>query len=76
MELRAGDVLVLRPGSEHRIVNISETERLHTITVMADDGGFADLVNRGTPAALTAQDIATLVGRTALPDHQAAHRRA
>jgi quercetin dioxygenase-like cupin family protein len=59
-ELTAGDVLILQPGSEHRIVNTSDTELLYTITVMADDGGFADLVDSGTPVALSPADIRTL----------------
>ncbi|KAA9166119.1 cupin domain-containing protein [Amycolatopsis acidicola] len=51
--LRAGDALVLNPGSTHRIVNTSATERLYTVTIMAEDsgampGGFAELVAKGT----------------------------
>jgi quercetin dioxygenase-like cupin family protein len=54
-DLRAGDVLVLPPGSVHRIENISVRERLYTVTIMANDpgalpGGFAALVDKGTPA--------------------------
>ncbi len=54
--LRAGDVLILPPGSVHRIVNTSPTERLYTVTIMANDpgalpGGFAALVDRGTRSA-------------------------
>jgi mannose-6-phosphate isomerase-like protein (cupin superfamily) len=63
VELTAGDVLVLQPGSEHRIFNTSTTERLYTITVMANDGGFSDLVTGGTPVELTDEDRAVLVGR-------------
>jgi mannose-6-phosphate isomerase-like protein (cupin superfamily) len=58
--LRAGDVLTLQPGSEHRILNTSTTERLYTITVMADDGGFAKLVTDGTPVHLEDADVAVL----------------
>ncbi|MFI6366238.1 cupin domain-containing protein [Nocardia sp. NPDC050630] len=60
VDLGAGDVLILQPGSEHRILNTSDTERLYTITVMADDAGFADLVDRGTPTRLSDADIRTL----------------
>jgi len=60
VDLGAGDVLVLQPGSEHRIVNTSGTERLYTITVMAEDGGFADLVGRGTAVELSRDDIRAL----------------
>jgi mannose-6-phosphate isomerase-like protein (cupin superfamily) len=59
-DLAAGDVLILQPGSDHRIVNTSDTERLYTVTVMAQDGGFADLVDRGTHTALSDADIRTL----------------
>jgi len=59
--LSAGDVLTLQPGSEHRIVNASATERLYTITVMADDGGFEKLVTSGTPVALSGDDLDVLV---------------
>lgn len=59
--LTAGDVLVLQPGSEHRIVNTSATDQLFTITVMANDGGFAKLVTDGTPTALTPAEISALI---------------
>ena len=67
VDLRAGDVLILPPGSVHRIVNTSPTERLYTVTIMANDpgalpGGFAALVDRGTPAAWKAADRAVLGG--------------
>ncbi|GAB3423926.1 cupin domain-containing protein [Flindersiella endophytica] len=61
VDLSAGDVLVLQPGSEHRIVNTSETGKLMTITVMADDGGFAKLVTDGTPTPLRSEEISALV---------------
>jgi mannose-6-phosphate isomerase-like protein (cupin superfamily) len=65
VDLRAGDVLVLPPGSVHHIVNTSPTERLYTVTIMARDpgalpGGFAALVDRGTPAAWDDADRAVL----------------
>ncbi|HEY3878352.1 MAG TPA: cupin domain-containing protein [Trebonia sp.] len=65
VDLRAGDVLVLPPGSVHRIVNTSPTERLYTVTIMAHDagalpGGFAALVDRGTLAAWDDADQAVL----------------
>lgn len=61
VDLGPGDVLVLQPGSEHRIINTSTTDRLYTITVMANDGGFAKLVTDGTPVPLTAEDLGVLV---------------
>jgi mannose-6-phosphate isomerase-like protein (cupin superfamily) len=67
VDLRPGDVLILPPGSVHRIVNTSPTERLYTVTIMANDpgalpGGFAALVDRGTPLAWDAADRAVLEG--------------
>jgi mannose-6-phosphate isomerase-like protein (cupin superfamily) len=61
LDLKPGDVLVLAPGSAHRIINTSETDRLYTLTVMADDGGFADLVERGTGIAMTVADAAAAI---------------
>ncbi|MFD7711057.1 cupin domain-containing protein [Streptomyces sp. NPDC059785] len=63
--LGPGDVLVLPPGSVHRIENTSATERMYTVTVMAEDtgampGGFAALVTAGTTSAWDATDRAVL----------------
>jgi quercetin dioxygenase-like cupin family protein len=62
-----GDVLVLRPGSVHRVENTSATERMYTVTIMAEDagamfGGFAALVQAGTPSAWDERDRAVLSG--------------
>jgi mannose-6-phosphate isomerase-like protein (cupin superfamily) len=62
VSLRAGQTLVLAPGSVHRIVNSSSTRRLYALTIMANDGGFAELITRGTPAPLDAEDLAVLRG--------------
>ncbi|MGV0742457.1 cupin domain-containing protein [Mycolicibacterium sp. XJ870] len=59
-KLSAGSVIVLPPGSVHRIVNTSDDEKMYTITVMENDGGFEDLILRGTPTDLTADDVAVL----------------
>ena len=66
-ELQAGDVLVLPPGSVHRIENTSATERLYTVTIMANDpgalpGGFAALVDKGTPVSWDDADREVLAG--------------
>jgi quercetin dioxygenase-like cupin family protein len=60
VNLEAGDTLTLMPGSVHRIVNESATERLYTLTVMQADGGFADLITRGPRADLDERDLAAL----------------
>jgi mannose-6-phosphate isomerase-like protein (cupin superfamily) len=67
VDLRAGDVLILPPGSVHRIVNTSPSERLYTVTIMANDpgalpGGFAALVDQGAPVTWDADDRAVLEG--------------
>ena len=59
-DLAAGSVLVLPPTSVHRIENTSPTERLYTITVMEDDGGFADLVLTGPGTTFDDADLAVL----------------
>jgi quercetin dioxygenase-like cupin family protein len=65
VEVGPGDVLILPAGSVHRIENASPTERLYTVTIMANDdgampGGFARLVAAGTPAGWDAADRAVL----------------
>lgn len=65
VSIAAGDTLVLQPGSVHRIVNDSATERLYTLTVMQEDGGFAELITSGPRADLDEADLAVL--RTVLP---------
>jgi quercetin dioxygenase-like cupin family protein len=59
-ELGPGSVIVLPATSVHRIVNTSPTERLYTITVMEDDGGFADLITSGPATTFDEQDAAVL----------------
>ncbi|SDG22500.1 cupin domain-containing protein [Klenkia brasiliensis] len=59
-ELGPGDVIVLPATSVHHIVNTSATERLYTITVMENDGGFADLILTGPEAFLDDADAAVL----------------
>ncbi|MFG3339495.1 cupin domain-containing protein [Glycomyces sp. NPDC048151] len=66
VDLKAGDALVLHPGSTHRIVNTSDTERLYAVTIMADDdgalpGGFAELVAGGTITEWDDTDRRTLI---------------
>jgi quercetin dioxygenase-like cupin family protein len=65
VELVPGSVIVLPTGSVHRIVNTSTTDKMYTITVMENDGGFEDLILRGTPAELTNDDITVLAASQA-----------
>ena len=60
VNLVAGQVIVLSAGSVHRIVNTSSTDKMYTITVMENDGGFEDLILRGTPVELSDDDRAVL----------------
>ncbi|HWN35076.1 MAG TPA: cupin domain-containing protein [Pseudonocardia sp.] len=60
VHIEAGDTLTLLPGSVHRIVNGSATDRLYTLTVMQADGGFAEMITRGPRAALDERDLAVL----------------
>jgi len=60
VHIAAGDTLTLMPGSVHRIVNDSPTERLYTLTIMQADGGFADMITRGPRAELDQRDLAVL----------------
>jgi quercetin dioxygenase-like cupin family protein len=61
-ELVPGQVIVLPEGSVHHIVNTSATDRLYTITVMANDGGFSDLITTGPVAEFDDADLAVLSG--------------
>lgn len=64
MPIGPGDSFVLRPGVEHVVVN-DTTEKLYCLTLMTPNEGFAELIRRGTPVDLTAEDIAVLTGRGA-----------
>ena len=63
VELRPGSVIVLPKGSVHRIENTSSSEKLYTLTVMEHDGGFEEVILRGTPLALTEADLSVLAQR-------------
>lgn len=60
--LARGDTITLMPGSVHRIVNLSATDRLYTLTIMHTDGGFAALIESGPCVDLDAADLAVLRG--------------
>lgn len=59
--VRAGDLLVLPPGSTHRIV-ADDDGPLMAITTMIPDDGFAAMIEAGPVAELTPQELAVLHG--------------
>jgi len=60
VDLVAGDVIVLPATSVYRIVNCSATQRLSTLTVLGNDGGFAEMIASGPVAQLDEQDVSVL----------------
>lgn len=59
--VKAGQFLVLAPGTVHRIRNVGE-ERMYAITTMLPDGGFHKLVTDGGTTTLDAEDLEVLAG--------------
>jgi mannose-6-phosphate isomerase-like protein (cupin superfamily) len=57
-----GDCFVLRPGTEHIIVNDTDS-KLYCLTLMTPNEDFAELIRAGTPVDLAPDDIAVLTGR-------------
>ncbi len=60
-EVGPGDVLVLRPGTEHVVENTG-SGKLYCLTFMAPNEGFAELIRAGTPVSLTDEDRAVITG--------------
>ncbi len=56
-----GDVLVLRPGTEHVVENTG-AGKLYCLTMMTPNEGFAELIRAGTPVMLTEADRAIIAG--------------
>jgi ureidoacrylate peracid hydrolase len=65
-EVTANDLIVLPPGTLHRIENTGD-DKLYAITTMTPDGGFADLVEAGPAAALDDEDLALLRASSVRP---------
>jgi mannose-6-phosphate isomerase-like protein (cupin superfamily) len=59
-----GDALMLRPGVEHVIENTGPG-KLYTLTFMAPNEGFAELIRAGELLSLDAEDLAVLRGAAA-----------
>ncbi len=60
-DIGPGDVLVLRPGTEHVVENTASS-KLYCLTMMTPNEGFAELIRSGTPVELTDEDRAVIVG--------------
>lgn len=57
--LEAGDSFLARRGQTHRIVNAGPG-RLYALCTMIPNDQFAELIQRGVPAELDAEDLAVL----------------
>ncbi len=60
-DIGPGDVLVLRPGTEHVVENTGPG-KLYCLTMMTPNEGFAELIRAGTPVHLTDDDRAVITG--------------
>jgi mannose-6-phosphate isomerase-like protein (cupin superfamily) len=58
-DIRAGDTLMLKPGTEHVVENTGPG-KLYCLTLMVPDEEFAALIRSGTPVELDAEDLAVL----------------
>ena len=56
-----GQALMVRPGGEHVIENTG-AGKLYTLTFMAPNEGFAELILAGEPVTLDAEDLRVLTG--------------
>lgn len=59
--LARGAAMLVRPGSEHVVENTG-TAKLYTLTIMAPNEGFAELIRAGEAVTLDAEDRAVLGG--------------
>jgi len=57
-----GDLLVLRPGTEHVVMNTGP-DKLYCLTLMAPNEGFAELIRAGIPVTITDADRGVIAGR-------------
>lgn len=61
LDLKKGDAMVVRAGSEHVVENTGPG-RLYTLTVMVPDENFARLIRNGVPDRLDDEDLRVLSG--------------
>ena len=59
VDLRAGDSLLLKPGTTHALENTG-AGRLYCLTMMVPDDQFTALIRNGVRAELDAEDMAVL----------------
>lgn len=59
--LRRGSAMLVRPGSEHVVENTG-TAKLYTLTIMAPNEGFAELIRAGQPVTIDDEDRLVLGG--------------
>ncbi len=59
--IKAGDSLLVPPMGTHLIRNTGNS-RLYTLTVMVPNEDFSELIRRGIPVELDAEDMAVLGG--------------
>jgi mannose-6-phosphate isomerase-like protein (cupin superfamily) len=59
--LKAGDAVLIRPGTEHVLENTG-AGKLYALCVMVPNEEFAELIHKGTPVELDAEDLAVLRG--------------
>ena len=65
-EIGAGDVLVLRPGTEHVVENTGPG-KLYCLTMMTPNEGFAELIRGGTPVEISDEDRLIITGNSRSP---------
>ena len=56
---RGGDVVIVPEETIHALENPGP-DRLYLLTVLSQDGGFADLLEHGVPTPLDAEDLEVL----------------
>ena len=62
--VRQGSALLLKPGHEHVVINTGPG-KLYTLTIMTPNEGFAELILKGIPVLLDAEDRHVLDGLSA-----------
>ena len=59
VNIKAGDSLLVPPTGTHLIRNTGEN-RLYTLTIMVPNEDFSELIRRGVPVELDAEDMIVL----------------